>query len=45
MQAPDWKGPLTEAFERASSYLRGLPARPVGPRVTADELRKALGGP
>jgi glutamate/tyrosine decarboxylase-like PLP-dependent enzyme len=45
MQEPDWKGPLTEAFERASSYLRGLPARPVGPRVTADELRKALGGP
>jgi glutamate/tyrosine decarboxylase-like PLP-dependent enzyme len=45
MEVPDWNGPLTEAFERASGYLGGLPERPVGPRVTADELRKALGGP
>jgi len=40
----DWDGPLTEAFERATTYLAGLPERPVGPRVTAAELRQALGG-
>ncbi|WP_328524022.1 pyridoxal phosphate-dependent decarboxylase family protein [Kribbella sp. NBC_00359] len=40
----DWEGPLTEAFERATTYLTGLPERPVGPRATADELHEALGG-
>lgn len=40
----DWEGPLTEAFERATTYLNGLPERPVGPRATAGELHQALGG-
>ncbi|MFF0345211.1 pyridoxal phosphate-dependent decarboxylase family protein [Kribbella sp. NPDC004875] len=39
----DWEGPLGEAYERATKYLAGLPERRVGPRATADELRKALG--
>ncbi|MGY4772871.1 pyridoxal phosphate-dependent decarboxylase family protein (plasmid) [Kribbella sp. CWNU-51] len=41
----DWEGPLTEAFERATTYLTGLPERRVGPRATAGELHDALGGP
>src|SRR4051794_13861462 len=41
----DWEGPLTEAFERATTYLAGLPERRVGPRATATELHQALGGP
>ena len=41
----DWEGPLTEAFERATTYLTGLPERRVGPRATAAELHDALGGP
>ncbi|MFG1814453.1 pyridoxal phosphate-dependent decarboxylase family protein [Kribbella sp. NPDC049174] len=41
---PDWKGPLGEAFERATTYLDGMPERPVGPRATAAELHHALGG-
>jgi glutamate/tyrosine decarboxylase-like PLP-dependent enzyme len=41
----DWRGPLGEAFERATTYLDGLPERPVGPRATAADLRHALGGP
>ena len=50
MHVPDWQGPLTEAYERASGYLAGLPDRPVGPRPLgsddlAGELRAALGGP
>jgi glutamate/tyrosine decarboxylase-like PLP-dependent enzyme len=45
MHAPDWTGALTEAYERASRYLAGLPERPVGPRAPAAELRDALGGP
>jgi len=45
MHVPDWNGPLTEAYERAAGYLAGLPERPVGPRISADDLRKALGGP
>ncbi|MEU4603773.1 aminotransferase class V-fold PLP-dependent enzyme [Kribbella sp. NPDC023972] len=40
----DWKGPLGEAFERAITYLDGLPERRVGPRATAAELHQALGG-
>ncbi|MFF0268967.1 pyridoxal phosphate-dependent decarboxylase family protein [Kribbella sp. NPDC004536] len=40
----DWEGPLTEAYERATTYLAGLPERRVGPRATAAELRAALGG-
>lgn len=44
MHKPDWNGPLLEAYERATEYLAALPERPVGPRVTADDLRKALGG-
>ncbi len=45
MRVPDWNGALSEAYERASAYLAGLPERPVGPRATAAELREALGGP
>ncbi|MET9269058.1 aminotransferase class V-fold PLP-dependent enzyme [Kribbella sp. NPDC003557] len=41
----DWEGPLTEAYERATAYLDGLPERRVGPRASASELREALGGP
>ncbi|TDD27143.1 aspartate aminotransferase family protein [Kribbella turkmenica] len=40
----DWEGPLSEAFERATTYLQGLPVRRVGPRATAGELRQVLGG-
>jgi len=38
----DWEGPLTEAYERATAYLDGLPERRVGPRATAGELRVSL---
>jgi glutamate/tyrosine decarboxylase-like PLP-dependent enzyme len=41
---PNWEGPLTEALERATTYLAGLPERRVGPRATATELHEALGG-
>ncbi|WP_432887732.1 pyridoxal phosphate-dependent decarboxylase family protein [Kribbella sp. CA-245084] len=41
----DWEGPLSEAYERAMTYLEGLPERRVGPRATAKELHEALGGP
>jgi glutamate/tyrosine decarboxylase-like PLP-dependent enzyme len=41
----DWKGPLGEAFDRATTYLEGLPERQVGPRATAAELREALAHP
>jgi glutamate/tyrosine decarboxylase-like PLP-dependent enzyme len=41
----DWEGPLSEAYDRALTYLKGLPERRVGPRATAAELRQALGGP
>jgi glutamate/tyrosine decarboxylase-like PLP-dependent enzyme len=41
----DWEGPLTEAFERATTYLAGLPERRVGPRATAADLHATLGGP
>src|SRR5215218_5495104 len=41
---PNWEGPLTEALERATTYLAGLPERRVGPRATATELHRALGG-
>lgn len=44
MSTTDWEGPLGEAFERATTYLKDLPERPVGPRATAAELRHALGG-
>ncbi|GAA1144466.1 pyridoxal-dependent decarboxylase [Kribbella jejuensis] len=40
----DWEGPLTEAYERATTYLAGLPERRVGPRADAAELRASLGG-
>jgi glutamate/tyrosine decarboxylase-like PLP-dependent enzyme len=36
---------LEAAAASASQFLRGLPERPVGPRVGADELRARLGGP
>ncbi len=45
MHEPDWKGPLSEAFERAVAYLEGLPERPVDSRADLAELRAALGGP
>ncbi|MGW6198003.1 pyridoxal phosphate-dependent decarboxylase family protein [Kribbella sp. NPDC055110] len=41
----DWVGPLTEAYGRATAYLDGLPQRRVGPRASAAELHKVLGGP
>ncbi|HWD77461.1 MAG TPA: pyridoxal-dependent decarboxylase [Kribbella sp.] len=41
----DWEGPLTEAYERATTYLAGLPERRVGPRASAAELHAVLGGP
>ena len=45
MNEPDWKGPLSEAFEQALAYLEGLPERAVGSRADLEELRAALGGP
>ncbi len=36
---------LDEVLSYANSFLDALPDRPVGWRVTADELRAALGGP
>ena len=45
MLVPDWRAPLTEAFDRATRYLSGLPERPVGPRATLHDLRAVLGGP
>jgi glutamate/tyrosine decarboxylase-like PLP-dependent enzyme len=45
VQEPDWKGPLSEAYERAVEYLEGLPERPVDSRADLAELRAALGGP
>jgi hypothetical protein len=39
MDKHDWEGALTEAYERATHYLKGLPERPVGPRATPAELR------
>ncbi len=45
MEAPDWKGPLGEAFDHALGYLEGLPARPVTSRASLAEMRAALGGP
>jgi glutamate/tyrosine decarboxylase-like PLP-dependent enzyme len=41
----DWEGPLEEAFDRATTYLNGLPERRVGPRASAADLRRTLGGP
>jgi glutamate/tyrosine decarboxylase-like PLP-dependent enzyme len=41
----DWEGPLTEAYERATAYLGGLPERRVGPRASSKELHETLGGP
>jgi glutamate/tyrosine decarboxylase-like PLP-dependent enzyme len=45
VQAPNWRGPLNEAYQRALEYLTGVPVRPVGARATATELRAALDGP
>jgi glutamate/tyrosine decarboxylase-like PLP-dependent enzyme len=42
---PDWRGPLTAAFEHATDFLAGLPDARVGAAATAAELRAALGGP
>ncbi|TDW70286.1 pyridoxal phosphate-dependent decarboxylase family protein [Kribbella pratensis] len=41
----EWEGPLSEAYERALTYLENLPERRVGPRATSKELHEALGGP
>jgi len=41
----DWEGPLGEAYERATAYLKGLPERRVGPRASSEELHETLGGP
>nr|WP_221375178.1 aminotransferase class V-fold PLP-dependent enzyme [Actinoplanes polyasparticus] len=45
MERPDWKGPLGAAFDHATTYLGGLPDRPVRPSASLEELRAALGGP
>jgi glutamate/tyrosine decarboxylase-like PLP-dependent enzyme len=45
VEQPDWKGPLSEAMERALGYLGGLPERPVGDQAPRSELQAALGGP
>jgi glutamate/tyrosine decarboxylase-like PLP-dependent enzyme len=45
VEQPDWKGPLSEAMERALGYLGGLPERPVGDQARRSELQAALGGP
>jgi glutamate/tyrosine decarboxylase-like PLP-dependent enzyme len=45
MRQPDWRTPLTEAFERSVEFLDGLPKRPVGSGVSIGEVRATLGGP
>ncbi|HZC25984.1 MAG TPA: pyridoxal-dependent decarboxylase, partial [Actinopolymorphaceae bacterium] len=45
MDKPDWRGPLAEAFARASAYLESLPERPVRGAAGLAELRTALDGP
>jgi glutamate/tyrosine decarboxylase-like PLP-dependent enzyme len=45
MKQPDWTGPLDEAYELATAYLKALPDRPVGAQAGLAELRAALGGP
>ena len=45
VDAPDWKAPLGEAFDRALMYLEGLPDRPVRSTASLAELRATLGGP
>jgi glutamate/tyrosine decarboxylase-like PLP-dependent enzyme len=45
VEEPDWKRPLGEAFDRAVTYLEGLPTRPVPSRASLPQLRAALGGP
>ena len=45
MQEPDWLGPLGEAYRQATTYLAGLPGRPVGSTASLPDLRAALGGP
>ena len=45
MEQPDWKGPLSEAVERALGYLEGLPERPVGSRARRSDMQAGLGGP
>jgi glutamate/tyrosine decarboxylase-like PLP-dependent enzyme len=43
-RARDFAPALTRAHEHALAWLGALDERPVGPRATADELAKALGG-
>lgn len=45
MDRPDWAGPLSEAYRLATTYLAGVPDRPVGARASLRQLRAALGGP
>jgi glutamate/tyrosine decarboxylase-like PLP-dependent enzyme len=45
MNEPDWKGPLSEAFEEALAYLQGLPIRPLTCDTSLPVLRAALAGP
>jgi glutamate/tyrosine decarboxylase-like PLP-dependent enzyme len=45
MERPNWTGPLGEAFDRAVSYLEGLPDRPVPAAAGRTALTAALGGP
>jgi glutamate/tyrosine decarboxylase-like PLP-dependent enzyme len=44
MNEPDWKGPLSEAFEESLVYLQGLPSRQIPGDVNLSTLRAALGG-
>jgi glutamate/tyrosine decarboxylase-like PLP-dependent enzyme len=41
----DYTAALARAAEHAQTWLDSVGARPVGPRVTADELREGFGGP
>src|SRR5262245_55525978 len=45
MRHPDWRTPLTEAYERTVAFLEGLPERSVGSTAGLKELRAALDGP
>ncbi|HEX7105308.1 MAG TPA: pyridoxal-dependent decarboxylase [Acidothermaceae bacterium] len=41
----EYDKPLTAAAEHARAWLRSVNERPVGPRVTADEITAAVGDP
>jgi glutamate/tyrosine decarboxylase-like PLP-dependent enzyme len=45
MDRPDWKTPLSVAFDHAVAYLGGLSDRRVAASASLADLRAALGGP